>query len=424
MRRTYVVVGCLVWLSACAGPDRSVIGPSSEANQDMRWSPPNDGSVPHVMRPDGWVAAAATAPLPPSTSPDLAPGPATILLSTVPTYAIYWGSQWGTQPFTGDKETGITSLLQGFGGSSYLNILPEYYRSSLPHYYISTSSPYVASFTDNSTPPPGDLVGNYGVVGTEVCNVLSAHHVTPNASAVYFVYSTTTADVNACGWHYFGACGSTNIQFAYVLNQDTFTQCNTPSVAGHSGGLSRIANTTAHELAEAITDPRNSGWRDPQGFEIGDLCQGKFDGPGQSTTLSNGAVFALQDLWSNNANDQNYGFGDSQFLGGKGCVPAAPWSHVVTWFTSGNNPSQATIQYYCSWSASAAGGTPPYTYTWQAIGTNLFDTPNGSSVTVYKFDSGDYVLQLTVKDAKGQQAIIAREVQMTTFAIGNCSPVA
>ena len=358
----------------------------------------------------------------PSTSPDLIGHTGQVQTSGI-VWAIYWGPQWGTQPFTGDKETGITSLLQGIGGSNYQNIWSEYYTAGIPPTYITNQTTYEGSFTDHSTPPSGDLYGQFGVVGTEVCNVLSANHVTPSPNDVYLVYSTTPSD-NICGWHNSGSCGSTKIFFAYILDMDN-SQCATkvPIVAGHSVGLSGLANATAHELSEAITDPAVLvAWSDPQELEMADLCQFEWRGPNHSTTLSNGAVFALQDLWSNNANDQGYGYADVDNLGGHGCVPPAPWTHVVTWITSGNNPSQATIMNYCTWTANAAGGTAPYTYAWQAIGTNLFDTPNGASVTVYKFDSGSYQLQLTVKDAKGQLATISRPVYMTSFGTGDCIP--
>ena len=32
------------------------------------------------------------------------------------TYAIYWGSEWNTPAFAGDKITGLTSFFQGWGG--------------------------------------------------------------------------------------------------------------------------------------------------------------------------------------------------------------------------------------------------------------------------------------------------------------------
>jgi hypothetical protein len=103
----------------------------------------------------------------------------------------------------------------------------------------------------------------------------------------------------------------------------------------------------------------------------------------------------------------------AQHLSAKGCVPAAPWSHVVTWFTRGNNPSQATIQQYCTWTANASGGTAPYTYTWQSH--------RHESVRYPERLVGE--LRLTVKDPKAQQATTIRPVYMTSFRTSDCSTV-
>ena len=42
------------------------------------------------------------------------------------TYAIYWGGDWNTPAFAGDKITGLTSFFQGWGGSAYAGALTEY----------------------------------------------------------------------------------------------------------------------------------------------------------------------------------------------------------------------------------------------------------------------------------------------------------
>ena len=41
---------------------------------------------------------------------------------------------------------------------------------------------------------------------------------------------------------------------------------------GHSLALAQIANLTMHEVIEAITNPRGSGWHDGSGEEFADKC--------------------------------------------------------------------------------------------------------------------------------------------------------
>jgi hypothetical protein len=240
---------------------------------------------------------------------------------------------------------------------------------------------------------------------------------------LYLVYSQTPVPGGYCGWHYFGSCGGSAIEYAYILNMDNIVGCSSPVAGGHSAGLSAIANVSAHEISETLTDPDVNGWRNPTGAEIGDLCNFTFDAP--STTLSNGAVFALQDEWSNEANDAGYGFaGPMPFQAGRGCQPAPPSSHVVAWISAGPDPFQATVQQYCKWTASAAGGTPPYTYAWSALGSNLlYPTGSGATFTENSFSPNNYTLTLTASDAKGQQYVVTRTVKVVSFPVGFCSTI-
>ena len=75
-----------------------------------------------------------------------------------------------------------------------------------------------------------------------------------------------------------------------------------PSAKLHVENLERrevaaIANVTSHELSEAITDPRGSGWYDSGGAEDGDKCAWTFT----SLEKVGGQTWKLQQEWSNNA---------------------------------------------------------------------------------------------------------------------------
>jgi hypothetical protein len=83
----------------------------------------------------------------------------------------------------------------------------------------------------------------------------------------------------------------------------------------HSPGLAALANGTAHELSEVITDPRGAGWYDINFGENGDKCAYSFQGP---VKLSDGSLWKLQMLWSNKAYSKSSG--QPNRIRQRGCV--------------------------------------------------------------------------------------------------------
>jgi len=79
--------------------------------------------------------------------------------------------------------------------------------------------------------------------------------------------------------------------------------------------VARGLRLAAHELSEAITDPRGAGWFDSSGAENGDKCAWAFHG---TETLKNGSSWYLQGEWSNKAYDTNTGFPNRS--GQNGCL--------------------------------------------------------------------------------------------------------
>ena len=69
----------------------------------------------------------------------------------------------------------------------------------------------------------------------------------------------------------------------------------------------------SHEVSEATTDPRGTGWFDNGGYENGDKCEWVY----ASMTLGNGAAFSLQREWSNALYSAGTGF--LNYFGQKGC---------------------------------------------------------------------------------------------------------
>jgi hypothetical protein len=140
----------------------------------------------------------------------------------------------------------------------------------------------------------------------------------PDPSAVYFLYTSTSAHGgNYCAWHSDGNCpNGAPVQVAYMPNIDGIDGCDPKDTwTTHSQGLGALANVTAHELSESITDPRNGGWYDSSGAENGDKCAWSFH---NVVTLSNKSQWKLQMEWSNSAYSAGTGFQNTS--GQPGCL--------------------------------------------------------------------------------------------------------
>jgi hypothetical protein len=225
------------------------------------------------------------------------------------TQAIFWGTGWTT--YTGDIISGLNSFFSGFGGSNYANASTEYTGTNGQ---VTSSSTYLGSVIDG-TPAPTNALSVTGAVA-EACAVTKN---APDPNALYLIYTETGAgNVNYCAWHSYGTCSNgAPLQVAYMPNITGLAGCDPLDTygTGHSEGLAALANVTAHELSETITDPRNGGWYDATGAENGDKCAWAFHSP---VTLSNATVWKLQMEWSNNAYTAGTGFPNRS--GQNGCL--------------------------------------------------------------------------------------------------------
>ena len=279
--------------------------------------------------------------------------PATVM-STVVTTPIFWGSSWANTTLASDKVKGLTIWYTNLQSSQYISTVREYtalQHSSIPPLFVTTA-------TSTSSSNPANVL-------TLVCNALSKANLTPTATGYYPVYTDLPrGTATYCAYHSAGTCGGsgTPVQFAFFFNLNNDTGCDpkspyAPSISNAQGiyvpntiaqnsgsivtggsnfpqqsqGLAALANVSAHELMETVTDRAYftttggywGGWYDSTGAENGDKCAWTF-GP-SNTKLSAGTVliggydWKLQGEWSNNA--QN-GTGGYPTQGGllKGCV--------------------------------------------------------------------------------------------------------
>jgi hypothetical protein len=233
-----------------------------------------------------------------------------IVLTANKTEAIFWGSQWTSASFAGDKITGLDSFFGGFGGSNYAATSSEYTGTNGQ---VTTSSTYLGHVIDSSAAPSKSISVSTAVA--EACKITNNN---PDPNALYLIYTSTGAGhVNYCAWHSYGNCSNgAPVQVAYMPNIDGIGGCDPGDTwTTHSQGLAAVASVTAHELSETITDPRNGGWYDSSGAENGDKCSWVFAGV---VTLKNNSKWKLQMEWSNRAYDAGTGLPNNS--GQKGCL--------------------------------------------------------------------------------------------------------
>jgi hypothetical protein len=293
MKKSMLLVASLL-VAACGGAEFDV----SADGQDVQGDNGLNGAPEHVLndkthgaRPGGGGGG---------SSPLMTNHGGTVLTASK-TMAIFWGPEWSQASFAGDKISGLDDFFNGWGGSNYAGTCTEY---SGTNGQITSASSYLGHTLDGSAAPRKALSTSTAVA--EACKVTGN---TPDASALYLIYTSTGAGhVSYCAWHSWGTCSNgAPIQVAYMPDIDGIAGCDPQDTwTSHSQGLAAVANVTAHELAEAITDPRGAGWFDSSGAENGDKCAWSFAGP---VTLKNGTQWKLQMEWSNAAYSANTGDG-------------------------------------------------------------------------------------------------------------------
>lgn len=228
-----------------------------------------------------------------------------VLRSGIKTHAIFWGSEWTDKKYAGDKVDGINTLLRGIGSSKWLGIVNEYGATSTVTHTGATFDPSVFS--------NGDLTASQA--SAEVCKVTKQN---PDASTVYLIYGTKKAKANICATHGWGQCANgKKFLLAWMPDIDE-AKCFTPDTTNktRSQALKNLANATAHELAEIVTDPRRTGWYADNRDEIADRCAWTF--PAGNVALTNGSNYRLINLWSNSAYERSAGMSNAQRQ--RGCV--------------------------------------------------------------------------------------------------------
>jgi len=212
-------------------------------------------------------------------------------------YLVFWGSQWDSD--TNGIPQYLSQFFTGLGTSSDTwSTITSQYTDGNGNGPAFSGSVLAGSWVDDASAAPTDAAASdiaaeadngashFGVSGQNDVQivVLSPHDTHPDG----------WPSSGFCAWHdYDGNVSYTNMP--YQLDAPAGSRCPN-GVLGHQ--LDAFSIVEGHEYAESITDPQpGSGYVDSGGAEIGDVCESNF----QMINLSTGG-FAVQPLWSNNAN--------------------------------------------------------------------------------------------------------------------------
>ena len=270
-------------------------------------------------------------------------------------YLVFWGTEWQQGFTTGDSKASYTSAaaqnyIQSFfgnvGGSAWNGTQTQYCdgiaagsvscQGEAAAQYIANPSGLLKGVWVDPSPVPSPIVTSglaENITQDPIAQeaVKASSHFGPDIDATYFVLTPPGHQATAYGSVYCAYhsevtnIGGHGIRYAfvpYVMEQGAgcgqYGVNQTPDAFGH-GYFDSYSIVAGHEFAEAETDPDSwpfqDGWNDAQTSENGDKCA-YFDL--QNITLGS-QYFAVQPLWSNEANAGNGGCTVSR---GTGPAPA------------------------------------------------------------------------------------------------------
>lgn len=258
------------------------------------------------------------------------------------TYVVYWTPPQLQSGASSSMPSGMESLVSGFlgqlgtpGGTRLFRTLGQYYELDQGRrVYPKTSIPLDGVVIDHSPYP--NSVGRCGhetncmtqaQIQDHLESMMGSHGWTPSLDHVFLVYlapnedacdaacAVTSKSDSWCGTHYDAPMGSSRVIYGVFITDTADQSCDNFQGSGenplpspnHSSLNDSQVSSTAHELAEAITDPEadNTGWTTlkgaQSGSEIADVCESNFD-PLRSDGANQvwGAHrYQIQELWDN-----------------------------------------------------------------------------------------------------------------------------
>jgi hypothetical protein len=259
--------------------------------------------------------------------------------TTPAVYIVYWGTEWqagftvahGTSSYTSSViQTYVNTFFGSVGGSPWAGVQTQYCDGIMAPAFSCTGQAGARSIGNSAgqlkgtwtdgTPVPADIVAtglasNLTTDPIEAEAQKAADHFGYDPNATYFVMTPPAHGATGYGTVYCAYHSETmhttkpGVRYAFVpFVPEQGAGCGANMVNaqddafGH-GFLDGYSIVAGHEYAEAITDPGNlsgfqNGWNDATTSENGDKCAWM----GLQNITLNGQTFAIQPMWSNEAN--------------------------------------------------------------------------------------------------------------------------
>jgi hypothetical protein len=339
-------------------------------------------------------------------------------------YLVFWGSQWGSTgtdgngntTFTGDPNGEAPRLQQlfrglGTGGELWSGVMTYYCEgvatgaqtcpaTGVPHVGYPTGGALAGVWADTgSASPTSPTALQLGQTAVTAASHFGNTTAASNRNAQYVVLSAHNIHPDGfpssgfCAWHDWngdvGASSSVgDIAFTnmpYVT--DAGTSCGQNFVnAGSAGTLDGVTMVEGHEYAETITDQNPAGgWTDSSGEENADKCAWLTTGPGASQNVSfTTGTFAMQGTWGNDSNGCQI---SHPIVGGGGVSVTNPGNKTGTVGTP-----------ITSFTMSASGGTPPYTWSATGLPPGLSIGSSSGTVSGTPTTANTYTVTVTATD--------------------------
>jgi hypothetical protein len=186
---------------------------------------------------------------------------------------------------------------------------------------------------------------------------------TPDANGIYFLFTSSNISVNGflttyCGYHGYSDLLTTRFKYSFIGDPGTSTAgCTPQNVSPHGNAAGdAMANVTAHELVEAVSDPELNAWFDSRRNENADKCNFVFGtttpelNGSQSNMTIGSSTYLIQQNWSPVSN---------------GCFSAVPPPPPSVNATVAVSSKQLMVgQTVAAFTpVTASSGTAPYTYS-------------------------------------------------------------